>query len=212
MTKRTRRRSSRSQGPRVNPYVPYLVFLGLGFGTWRVTQSVRELLLWVGLLIAALLYLEARPIKANFSLQTVGRGGLIGTLLSLPILAVAWDPLRTYAPDLYGSADIQLIFYQLGFAAVLAEELYFRGFAQREAGMPAAIALYAGAALVFFLPNPNLKIEQVLLMVVAFGVLGFVQGYVYRRYGLSAALASRVAINLLVYILPMAVTAATALG
>lgn len=211
MAKRGRSRS-RKQGARVNPMYGLLLFTGVGMGTWRVAQGLRQLLLWIVLLGAALLYIEARPIKASYSLRAVGWGALIGTVVSLPLLFFMWAHLQTFSFELYAATDLLQLVYLVCFVAAPVEELYFRGFAQREAGLPLAMALYAGAALVFFLPNPGITLTTVLGMMAAYAILGFVQGYVYRQYGLSAAIASHVTINLLVLILPVLVGMMTAVG
>ena len=211
MAKRAQRRSRR-QGASVNPMYGLLLFVGMGMGTWRVVQGLRQLLLWLVLLGAGLLYIEARPVKAGYSLRAVGWGSLIGAIVSVPVLFFMWTPLQTFAFDLYAATDALQLVYLLCFVAAPVEELYFRGFAQREVGLPIAVALYAGAAFVLFLPNPGVSLATVLVMMAAYGLMGFVQGYVYRRYGLSAAIAGHVAINLLVLILPALIGMMTAVG
>jgi membrane protease YdiL (CAAX protease family) len=211
VTKRGGSRAKR-QGPQVNPYLGYLLFVGIGFGTWRVMQGTRQLLLWTVLLLAGLLYVEARPIKANYTPKAMGWGALIGAVVGVPVLIFALGPLKPLGLSLYAAADTLQLIYMLVFAAIPAEELYFRGFAQHEVGLPQAVGLYAGAALVFFLPNPGIDLLTVLGMAMAYGVLGFVQGYVYRLHGLSAAMVSRLVISLLLLIVPTLVGLMTAVG
>lgn len=197
-----RRRRSKRQGPQVNPLFGYLLFIGVGLGTWRVAIELRHLLGWLILLIAALLYVETRPLKANYTLSNVGWGALAGALLGLPILIFGWQYLVDWPVRLYGTDQAILIIYQIVFMISLVEELFFRGFAQREMGLWPAVGLYAGYALIAFLPNESLPLQHVLAVAAAYAIVGFMQSYVYRRHGLAAAMSSHIMLNLLVFALP----------
>ena len=208
MAKRRRRQA----GARVNPYVSYLLFVAVGVGTWKLEQSLRQTILWVVLLLAALLYVEVRPVRANFTLANVGWGTLIGLVASLPFVAFGWSMLGGFAARIFGTRDPLMLFYQLVLVAAPLEELYFRGFMQRELGLPISVALSAAAALIYFLPVPNMPVPALVLAAGVYAIVGFVQGYVYRRNGLSAAIASHVIINLLTLVLPAAALALSPLA
>jgi len=208
-----RKRRPRRQGPRVDPYVSYLILAGIGVGTWQVGQPLRHTLLWLSLLVASLLYVEARPLKANYSLQNVGRGAAVGALFSVPLLIFAWrylggfailsfHPLENPESIAISPTGVHLLFYQLCLLAAPVEELYFRGFVQRERGMGISVLLYACTALIYFVPGAHVQLVGVIIFVIGYALLGFVYSYAYARHGLSAAIASHVVVNLLVFVLP----------
>ncbi|NLS76025.1 MAG: CPBP family intramembrane metalloprotease [Chloroflexi bacterium] len=200
------KRRRRQPGARVNPYISLLLLVAIGVGTWKLEQPLRQTVLWLALLLAALVYVEARPVRASFSWTNVGWGVLIGVVASVPFMAFGWSRLPEFVATILGTSDGLLLFYQLVLVAAPLEELYFRGFVQRELGLPISIALYALVALVFFLPVPGLRIGDLALVVGLYAIIGLVQSYVYRRLGLSAAIASRVTINLLALVLPVAIS------
>ncbi len=201
MTKRRRRQA----GARVNPYASYLLLVAIGLGTWKLGQSLRQTILWLVLLLAALLYVEVRPLRANLTSANLAWGALIGLVTSLPFMAFGWPLLPEFAGRIFGTSDPLLLFYQLVLVAAPLEELYFRGFVQRELGLPISVALYAAAALIYFMPISNMQLPAFALVVGLYAIVGLVQSYVYRRFGLSAAIATHVAINLLILVLPTAI-------
>jgi hypothetical protein len=171
---------------------------------WRIQTGLRQLLIWCFLLFAALLYIEVRPLKAAFTWRNVAWGGLIGLIVSVPALLFGVEELPTQARNFYGAQDVLLLLcYEAALAAVLVEELYFRGFVQRELGFWAAVGTYAGYGLVLLLPNGAFDLADVLQGASIYAALGFVQSYVYRRYGLSAALASRFVLAVVALLLPL---------
>lgn len=205
------RRRLKSQGPRVDPLISYLVFAGIGVGTWQMSRPWRQTLLWLVLLGAFLLYAEARPIRANFHLPNVGWGALIGAIVGAPLLAFAWVYLYGFAMQLFATQDVHLLLYQLCLLAAPVEELYFRGFVHRERGMYISVALYTGAALVYFLPGLHVPLLGLVVVTIAYALLGFVHSYLYARHGLSTAITSHLVINLVALVLPFFIEHVTGL-
>ena len=201
MSRRTPRRSA-LHGPRVDPFVSYLLFVGIGVGTWQMSRPWRQTLLWLFLFAAFLLYGGIRPVKPNFSLSNVGWGALIGVVVSLPFLALAWIYLYGFAMQLFTTTDAHSLFHQVCLFAAPVEELYFRGFVQREKGMQLSVALYALAALVYFVPGLNVPALALAVVTGAYIAFGLVYSYVYARHGLSAAVTSHFAVNLVTLVLP----------
>ncbi len=201
MSRRTPRRIAQ-QGPRVDPFVSYLLFIGIGVGTWQMSRPWRQTLLWFFLLAAFLLYVEIRPVKPSFTLSNVGWGALIGIVVSVPFLALAWVYLYGIAVQLFTTTDAHLLFYQLCLFAAPVEELYFRGFMQREKGMQLSAVLYALAALVYFVPGLNVPALALAVVTGAYVAFGLVYSYVYARHGLSAAVTSHFVVNVVTLVLP----------
>jgi membrane protease YdiL (CAAX protease family) len=193
------------QGSLVDPWISYLIFLGIGLGTWQVSRPWRQTILWLFLLAWFLLYCGIRPVKASFAWRNVGWGVLIGAVVGLPLLAVFWKYLFSFAVQLFATSDARLLFYELCLFVAPAEELYFRGFVQREKGMVAATVLYTMAALIYFVPGLQIPALAVALSTIVYGLLGFVYSYTYARHGLSAAIAGHFTFNLIAMVLPFLV-------
>jgi membrane protease YdiL (CAAX protease family) len=195
-------KSHGGQGSLVDPWIGYLIFLGIGLGTWQVSRPWRQTVLWLFLLVWFLLYCRVRPVKANFTWMNVGWGALIGAVIGLPLLAVAWKYLYSFAVQLFATNDARLLFYELVLFLAPVEELYFRGFVQREKGMAVSVALYTAAALIYFVPGLHIPALAVAIGAIAYGLLGFVYSYTYARHGLSAAIAGHLVFNLAAMVLP----------
>ena len=207
MTRQRRRPRKRAAAPRLDPYLAYLVFAAVGVGTYRVGQDGRLVLLWVVLLGASLIYADRRPIAWQYALTRVGQGAAVGLVLSVPLVVLAAEPLRTAVARLYPLGNGTAMFQGLVLIAAPVEELFFRGVLRREHGFWAATGLYALAGVVFFVPE-LIGFPAVLAIVVAgMAVLGVVYGYVALRYGLAASVACHAAVNLTLFILPVAVGA-----
>lgn len=200
--RRPRGRRSRHFGGRVDPFLSYFILVGIGFGTWKLGLEWRLTILWLGLLVAFLLYHEARPVKAQYTLANAGWGALIGTLVSLPLLIVGWKHLYGLAGELYGTQEALSLFYRLVPVCALGEELFFRGFVQRERGIATSVLLYAGMALVYFVPGMRVPIASTAQVVLGYALLGALYSYVYARHGLSAAISSHMVVNLFIWALP----------
>jgi len=199
--RRTARQRSR-QGSRVDPYISYLLLAGVGVGTWQMNRTWRQTLLWLLLLGAFLLYVEVRPVKPNYSLRSIGWGALLGAVVSVPLLLLAWRYLYGFVVQLFATDDARLLFYQLVLVGAPVEELYFRGLVQREKGMPLSIALYAAVALIYFVPGLHVPALAIVLITITYALTGSVYSYVYARHGLSAAVTSHAVFNLIALLLP----------
>lgn len=182
------------------PYLLFAVFVGVGVGTVLLQQPPRLALLWTTLVVLSLLYRSRQAVDWGFSLGNVGRGALLGLVISLPLLAFLPETLRLFSERLYGTSDVVLLFYQACFIAAPVEEYFFRGIVQGGRGPSASIGLYAATALLYFLPRAPLL--SVFLMFMAMGLLGIVYGYVREHYGLVAAVASHAVVSLVLQVLP----------
>ncbi|MFB0547045.1 MAG: type II CAAX prenyl endopeptidase Rce1 family protein, partial [Anaerolineae bacterium] len=149
-----------------------------------------------------LIYADAKPIEFRYGLVEVGRGAMIGSIISLPFLFLARGVLSVTSARLFAIASFPALFQSLVLLAAPVEELFFRGFLQRERGLVMAAILYGLAGAVFF-PTVSGRFPLVLAAVVgAMGLLGFIYGYVYNRYGLSASIACHAVVNLFLLFLP----------
>ena len=76
-----------------DPYLAFLVFAGLGLGTWAMEPQVRLTILWIALAAAVLNYAQDERLELDYSLLNLGRGALLGLIVSLPLLVFLKDPM-----------------------------------------------------------------------------------------------------------------------
>ncbi|MHB1296405.1 MAG: CPBP family glutamic-type intramembrane protease [Anaerolineae bacterium] len=186
--------------PLQQPYLLFLIFVGVALGTILLDQAVRLAVLWSTLVILSLLYRGHQTVELDFSLANVGRGALLGAVIAVPLLAFLAEPLRTFSERLYGTESVVLLFYQVCFVAAPVEEYFFRGVVQGSLGPSAGIGLYAATALLLFVPHAPLLASLIALL--GMGVLGIVYSNVRERHGLSAALACHLVVGLGLQVLP----------
>ncbi len=202
MTRR-RRRPGKSQ-TELDPYLAYLVFAAVGIGTYQVGQDGRLVLLWVILLAASLVYADHQPVEFEYALAKAGQGAAVGLIMSVPLFVLAMEPLQATAARLYPLGNGSAMFQGLVLVAAPIEETFFRGILQKKHGFWAAAGLYGLSGLVFFLPNLASFPAVLLAMVIGMAILGIVYGYIALRYGLTASLACHAAVNLVLFVLPLA--------
>ena len=89
--KRTQRPTTRGQVGDlvVNPYLAFLLLVGVGMATLRLDHQLRLALLWLVLLVLILLYAESGRLETNYSLLNLARGSLVGLIVSLPFFLFA---------------------------------------------------------------------------------------------------------------------------
>lgn len=191
------------------PYMLYLVFVGVGLGTALMDQHVRLGLLSALLILLSVLYRGQERVESDYQLANVGRGALLGLVLSLPILAFLAEPLRVFTERLYGTSDVVFIFYQVCLISAPVEEYFFRGIVQPRGGASIALALYAAVPLIYFLFHA--QIVAALLVFVGMGLVGMLCGYVREQYGLAAAIACHTVIVFVMQVLPSAIHAGRAM-
>ncbi len=183
-----------------DPYLLFLIFAGIGVGTILLSPSLRLTILWVTLALLSILYGGRQPIDTAFTLGNVAKGALLGLVIAVPLVAFLSGQVRVFTERLYGTSDTLLLFYQICLVSAPVEEAFFRGIVQQYKGSSASIALYAITALLYFLPHVPLL--AAFIVFVAMGVLGIVYSSVYERYGLTAAIASHVAVGFVLQIVP----------
>jgi membrane protease YdiL (CAAX protease family) len=182
------------------PYLLFLVLVGIGLGTISVRQPVRLALLWVALVALSVIYRSHHEVDVGFSLPSLGRGALLGLVISVPLLAFLAGQLRAFNERLYDTADIVLLLYQVCFISAPLEEYFFRGIMQSQKGSSVAIGLYAVLALLYFLPHAPLL--ATFIVFVAMGILGIVYGYVREHYGLAASVGCHVVVGFVLQVAP----------
>ncbi|MBM4467292.1 MAG: CPBP family intramembrane metalloprotease [Chloroflexi bacterium] len=187
-----------------DPYLTFLVFVVVGLGTLRIGGEARLFILWLVLLGVCLIYAEEKAIAMQYGLVNLGRGAVVGLVISLPLLLLAQDALQSTSTRLFPWASHAALFQNVVLLAAPIEGLYFRGFLQRERGLVGAALLYGLGQGLLFLPG-LIGFPVVLAAgVVAAALLGFVYGYVCQRYGLSASISCHVTVNLVLLFLPLA--------
>jgi membrane protease YdiL (CAAX protease family) len=185
-----------------DPYLTFLIFAVIGVGTLRLGMEAHLLILWLVLLGICLIYAERQVIAMQYGLVNLGRGAAVGLVISLPLLLLVRDALKTTSARLFPLASEAVLFQSLVLLAAPIEELYFRGFLQRERGLVVAALLYGLGEGIFFLPGLSGFPAVLIAVVMATALLGFVYGYVCQRYGLSASISCHATVNLVLLFLP----------
>ncbi len=188
----------------LNPYLTFLVYAVVGLGTLRIEVEARLLILWLLWLGVGLIYADEKAIAMQYGLVNLGRGAVVGLVISLPLLLLAGDALKNTSARLFPLASEAVLFQSLVLLAAPIEGLYFRGFLQRERGLVIAALLYGLGQGVLFLPGLSSFPAVLVAVVVAAALLGFVYGYVCQRYGLSASISCHATVNLVLLFLPLA--------
>ena len=194
----------------LDPYFACLIFAGVALGTLSVQVTLRLTILWVTLLVLWLAYGEGKAFSGSYRYADVGRGVLIGLLIGIPTMALAFRALARAIPILYVgptlSSDLELtgsaVFAALVVLAPLAEELFFRDMLHKERGFWIATSLYAAAGVLLYLPTAGEYPAVLFAVSGAAAVLGVVYGFLYERYGFATALSCHVTANLLLLCLP----------
>jgi len=140
--RKSKSRSRKSSRRDLDPYFAYLVFVGVGLGSLQVNPEVRLTILWFTLLALSLIYAGRKPVAARYSLANLGRGAVVGFIISLPFLLAARGVLNASATRLFPMPSQAALFQALTFVSAPVEELYFRGILQRERGLLSASVLY----------------------------------------------------------------------
>jgi membrane protease YdiL (CAAX protease family) len=200
--RKTKSRSSKSSRRDLDPYFAYLILVGVGLGSLQVNPEARLTLLWSTLLALSLIHTGRKPVTARYSLANLGRGAIVGLIISLPFLLAARSVLTEMSVRLFPMPSQAALFQALTLVSAPVEELYFRGILQRERGLLSAAVLYGLAGVVFFLPVFRGFVLILLAVVLSMGLLGFVYGYVCNQYGLEASIACHAAVNFALLFLP----------
>jgi membrane protease YdiL (CAAX protease family) len=194
----------------LDPYFACLIFAAVGLGTLKLGTSPRLIILWTTLLGLWIAFREGQTLQVQYELTEIGRGAAIGLMMSVPLTLIAFQPLVTAIPILYISteplpvvgASATTIFASLVLVAPLAEELFFRDVLQRERGFWIAVALYAAAGIVLFLPTAGNFAAVLAAVSGASAVLGILYAFLYERYGLTVALSCHTTVNLVLLFVP----------
>jgi membrane protease YdiL (CAAX protease family) len=200
--RKSKSRSSKSSRRDFDPYFAYLIFVGVGLGSLQVNPEVRLTLLWSTLLALSLIYAGRKPVATQYSLANLGRGAIVGLIISLPFLLATRGVLNDISIRLFPMPSQAALFQALIFVSAPVEELYFRGVLQRERGLLNGAVLYGLAGAVFFLPVFRGLALILLAVVLSMGLLGFVYGYVCNQYGLGASIACHAVVNFFLLFLP----------
>ena len=99
--RRSKSRRSKASRQHLDPYFAYLIFVGVGLGSLQVNSEVRLTLLWSTLLALSLIYAERKPVAARYSLANLGRGAIVGFIISLPFLLAARGVLNASSTRLF---------------------------------------------------------------------------------------------------------------
>ena len=129
-----------------DPYLLFLVFMGIGIGTVLLDPPVRLTLLWVTLAILSILSWGRRPVDTAFTLGNIARGALLGLVIAAPLLVFLSGQVRIFCERLYGTRSPLLLFYQICLVSAPSRRP-FPGSSRHKARH--SIALYAITALLY---------------------------------------------------------------
>jgi membrane protease YdiL (CAAX protease family) len=195
----------------VNPYLAFLLLVGVGMATLRLDHGLRLALLWLVMLFLVLLYAESGRLEAHYSLLNLARGSLVGLIVSLPFFLFAQDFFYATAVRLYGVDDLQVLLERTVFLVPVLEEVFFRGMVQHEKGLRDGALLYGLMQVLYFVSVANVFPVVISVVVAGMILLGLLYGYMYQHYGLTSSIGCHVAVNMVLLVLPAAVDAISAL-
>ena len=195
----------RTLSPLAQPLYLFAVYVVVALGTVFLDQSLRYALLWSVLVLLSVLYRDTRALRADYTLAAVGRGTLLGLVVSAPILAFLSGHLRTAVERLYGTGDIASLLYQVCFVAAPVEEWFVRGIVQPRSGFWPSVAVSTAVGLLTFVTRAPVL---VLALVVVYAVLtSMIYAYVRDRHGLAASIACHVCVGFVLQVLPSVIDA-----
>jgi membrane protease YdiL (CAAX protease family) len=180
----------------------FVVLAGVGLASLRLTHPVRLTLMWLVELAIVLVYAGSGKLRSSYTLLNLGRGLLVGIVVSLPLYLAAPDFFYATASRLYGIADLQVLLERAVFIVPLVEGLYFRGAVQRERGLVTAAVLYGLAQGLIVISAADSYLWVVVAVVLGMIVAGLLYGYVFKRHGLTASIACHTAVSFMLFVFP----------
>jgi membrane protease YdiL (CAAX protease family) len=186
----------------LNPRLGFLLLVGVGLASIRLSHPLRLSLLWLVLLVLILIYAQSGRLKGDYSLLNVGRGAVIGAAVALPFYFFARDFFYATASWFYNVEDLQVLLERAVFIVPLLEESYFRGVVQRERGLVEGAVLFGLAQALYFVSAAKVYFAVIAAVVLGMVLAGLLYGYLYKRYGLTASIAGHVAVNFVLFVLP----------
>ena len=190
----------------LNPRLGFLLLVGVGVASVRLSHPLRLSLLWSVLLVLILFYGQSGRLKSDYSLLNVVRGVLVGTVVALPFYLFARDFFYATASWLYSVKDLQVLLERAVFIVPLLEGIYFRGIVQRERGLVEGAVLFGLAQALYFVSAVDVYFAVIATVVLGMVLAGLLYGYLYKRYGLTASIAGHVTVNLVLFVLPALAT------
>jgi len=89
-----------------DPFFAYLIFVGIGVGTYALNVRMRLIVLWMSLIALWLAYRESQEVLVVYRFGEIGRGLLIGLGVGLPLMIVAFKPLQSAVPRLFAGTTV----------------------------------------------------------------------------------------------------------
>ena len=102
----------------LDPYLTFLIFAVVGLGTLGIGMEARLLILWLVLLGVCLIHAEGQAIVMEYGLLNLGRGAIVGLVISLPLLLLARDALKTTSARLFPPTSQAVLFQNVVLLAV----------------------------------------------------------------------------------------------
>jgi hypothetical protein len=124
--RKSKSRRSKSSRQDFDPYFAYLIFVGVGLGSLQVNPEVRLTLLWSTLLALSLIYAGRKPVATQYSLANLGRGAIVGLIISVPFLLAARGVLNASSTRLFPMLNGAVLY---GLAGAVFFLPLFRGLA-----------------------------------------------------------------------------------
>ncbi len=192
-----------SEGPHrtIDPAFVYIVLVIMALiGLNNVPVDVRYTLVWTLLTVIAVVSIVVDRVAIEPpTLRNLLIGFGFGVLVGVPLLAVGIFQLKDISLKIFGKTSEALVFQTLVFTMPLAETLFFRG-AMQAARSPIFTSITAGVwTMVLFFPQLDLAKYPLVAAVIGLCFLfaNFLYSYLRHRFGLFAAWACQIAVNLL---------------
>jgi hypothetical protein len=199
----SRKARARGASRKLDAYLAFAIFAAVGVATWTVDQLLRLTLLWLVLLGSTLIYAAAQRLQFSYNYSDLARGAVSGSLISLPVLLAARSLLLGTSQRLFPAESTLTLLWAVVLFMPAAEAVYFRGFLQREKGLWAAVLLYAGAGVVYFLPVTwDQHLPVLAALCVGMGLLGFIYSYVRAMHGLVSSLVCQSVVDAMLFVVP----------
>jgi len=190
------------------PLYALAIYLAAALGTLLAIDNLeaRYTILWSVLVLlgGALTLVDSRRTRRGVEALNlawgIGYGALIGGLL----LAFVSQGLLATSRLLFPESRFSLpsLFQTLVLLGPLGETIFFRGVLQERRGIIASIVGAGLGTLLFYWPSGSGAIGTVVAIALFLTALAGLYSYIRQRYGLAAAYACQVTLNLMLFFIP----------
>jgi len=191
-----------------DPLYALALFLAAALGTLFAIDNIeaRYTTLWSMLVLlgGALTLIDSRRARRGVGALNlawgIGYGVLIGGLLLAFVAQGLYATSRLLFPE--SRYTLPALFQTLVLLGPLGETIFYRGVLQERRGIIASIIGAGLGTLLFYWPASGDAIGTVIAIVLFLTALAGLYSYIRQRYGLAAAFACQVTLNLMLFFIP----------